>query len=171
MLGTSSKVLQACQELSDRTDLVAISGCNAVAEYLSEKTKLGRDINYHWAIRNILDKLADQAKNKRRVYLDGYEANLWQWLCWARDNALGGFNLTKRQWVAIRGRVAQAAGVKMPHNALRHSFCSYHVALHGDAGKTATLLTHRGNVSILYEHYKGNAKKADAVKHFGILPG
>lgn len=34
-------------------------------------------------------------------------------------------------------------------------------ALEGDAGKTATLLTHRGNVSILYAHYKGNASRAD----------
>jgi hypothetical protein len=92
-------------------------------------------------------------------------------LRWARDNAADGFALTKRQWDNVRGLVPKVAGVKMPHNALRHSFCSYHVALHGDAGKTATLLTHRGNVSILYEHYKGNCKMADGVAYFGILPG
>ena len=105
---------------------------------------------------------AEHAKNKRRVYLDSHEPNLWKWLEWAKANAPEGFNLTKRQWDDIRGKVATAAKVKMPHNALRHSFCTYHVALHGDAGKTATLLTHKGNVSILYEHYKGNANNADA---------
>ena len=28
--------------------------------------------------------------------------------------------------------------------SVRHSFCTYHVALYGDAGRTATLLTQRG---------------------------
>jgi site-specific recombinase XerD len=114
--------------------------------------------------------LATIAKNKRRVYLDGYEPNLWVWLDWAREHAPTGFSLTKRQWDALRGKVAEAAGVKMPHNALRHSFATYHVALHGDAGKTATLMTHRGNVAILYEHYKGNASRAEAEGYFGIEP-
>lgn len=113
---------------------------------------------------------ADQTKNKRRVYLDGYEGNLWIWLEWARNNAPEGFQLTKRQWDEKRVRVADKAKVKLPHNCLRHSFCTYHVALHGDAGKTATLLTHRGNVSILYEHYKGNASREDAEVWFGITP-
>jgi len=58
----------------------------------------------------------------------------------------------------------------MSHNALRHSFFSYHVALDGDAGKTTTLLTRRGNVAILYAHYKGNASKADAEKYFETQP-
>jgi hypothetical protein len=58
----------------------------------------------------------------------------------------------------------------MPHNALRHSFCTFHCALYGDAGKTATLLTHRGNVAILYQHYKGNAGRPDAERYFGIMP-
>jgi hypothetical protein len=60
------------------------------------------------------------------------------------------------------------ATTTMPHNALRHSFCTYHVALYGDAGNTATLLTHRGNVSILYEHYRGNATRKQAQQWFGL---
>ena len=114
---------------------------------------------------------ADIAKNKRRVYLDGYEDNLWQWLEWARKNARHGFELSKRIWDEYRGKLARIAGVRIPHNGLRHSFCTYHVALYGDAGKTATLLTHRGNVSILYEHYRGNASREEAKEYFGILPG
>jgi len=113
---------------------------------------------------------ADQAKNKQRVYLDGHEQNLWEWLNWAKKNAGEGFSLTKRQWDAVREKIYTDAKVKMPHNALRHSFCTYHVALYGDAGKTATLLTHRGNVSILYEHYKGNASRSDAEKYFSLTP-
>ena len=113
---------------------------------------------------------AENAKNNQRSYLDGHEANLWTWLNYAKKNAPNGFNLTKRQWDGLRAKVAKLAKIKMPHNALRHSFCTYHVALHGDAGKTATLLTHKGNVSILYDHYKGNTNKATAGEYFNILP-
>jgi integrase len=113
---------------------------------------------------------ANIAKNKRRVYLDGHEPNLWYWLEWAKKNEPTGFNIKKHHWDKLRGKVAKKAGVKMPHNVLRHSFCSYHVALKGDAGKTATLLTQRGDVSILYEHYKGNASKGEAKKFFAVKP-
>jgi site-specific recombinase XerD len=113
---------------------------------------------------------AENAKNRRRQFVDGHEGNLWDWLEWARDHAPGGFELPDRQWNSLRGKVAKEAGVVMPHNALRHSFCTYHCALFGDAGRTATLLTHRGNVSILYEHYKGNATRPDAERYFGIRP-
>jgi integrase len=113
---------------------------------------------------------ASHAKNKRRVYTDGYPDNLWAWLEWAEKNSPEGFNLSKRMWDRRRGQVAKKAGVKMPHNALRHSFCTYHVAMEGDAGKTATLLTHRGNVAILYEHYRGNATREEGEAYFGIRP-
>jgi site-specific recombinase XerD len=113
---------------------------------------------------------AVNAKNKRRIYIDGHPDNLWEWLNWAKKNAPEGFALSKRLWDRRRGQIQQKANITMPHNALRHSFCTYHVALHGDAGKTATLLTHRGNVSILYEHYKGNTSKAQAEKFFNISP-
>ncbi|MCK4982453.1 MAG: tyrosine-type recombinase/integrase [Victivallaceae bacterium] len=111
------------------------------------------------------------AKNKRRVYLDGHEPTLWHWLEWAKKNAPGGFEIKKHRWDTLRAKVAKKANITMPKNALRHSFCSYHVALKEDAGKTATLLTQRGDVSILYEHYRGNATNADAKKFFGIAPG
>ena len=47
-----------------------------------------------------------------------------------------------------------AAGMKeWPHNALRHSFGSYHLAFYGDAIKTATQMGHRDS-SIVHNHYK-----------------
>jgi hypothetical protein len=113
---------------------------------------------------------AVNAKNKRRVYIDGHPDNLWKWLSWAKKYSPEGLSLSKRLWDRRREQVQEKANVKMPHNALRHSFCTYHVAQNGDAGKTATHLTHRGNVSILYEHYRGNATKSDAEKYFDITP-
>lgn len=300
MVGSPESVLIACKEYAGKTQLIPCKPEKAVTEYLHEKAALGRDINYHRAIRKILNRLtsrfpavfenwtpevarewaielgskpssyapvtiknhikgssafcewaidrrylainpfektpipdvimpepeflsiadieklfdtaknnfphaiaymaigafagvrssatarlesdaidfekkgilirAQNAKNKRRVFIDGHEPNLWLWLDWAKKNAPHGFDLTKRQWDKVREHLYKKAKVKMPHNAFRHSFCSYHVALHGDAGKTATLLTHRGNVAILYEHYKGNATKAEGEKYFSIVP-
>ena len=113
---------------------------------------------------------ADAAKNKRRIYIDGHPGNLWQWLEFAKKNAPEGFSMSKRLWDRRKEQLARKTKFRMPHNALRHSFCSYHVALHGDAGKTATLLSHRGNVAILYEHYKGNTTRVAAKDYFSICP-
>ncbi|MBN1864684.1 MAG: hypothetical protein JW808_07265 [Victivallales bacterium] len=164
----TKKLFLAAQESYPQT--VAYLALGAFAGIRSSSTaQLGMEgINFEQ--RGILI-MASQAKNKRRVYLDGHEPNLWAWLEWARDHAPEGFSLTKRQWDRIRRELASEAKVKMPHNALRHSFCTYHTALYGDAGRTATLLTHKGNVSILYEHYRGNASKPQAQEYFSVFPG
>lgn len=125
--------------------------------------------NIDFEQRGILIR-ADAAKNKRRIFIDGHPENLWQWLAFAKKTAPKGFSLSKRLWDRRKEQLAKKTNFRMPHNALRHSFCSYHVALHGDAGKTATLLSHRGNVAILYEHYKGNVARAEAEKYFSICP-
>jgi integrase len=124
---------------------------------------------YNFKERGILIP-ALAAKNKRRIYTDGHPANLWAWLRWAKKHAPDGFTLSKRMWDRRREQIRELAGLTMPHNAFRHSFCTYHVALLGDAGRTATLLTHRGNVSLLYEHYRGNATRAAGEAYFGIMP-
>lgn len=51
----------------------------------------------------------------------------------------------------------------------RHSFATYHVALHRDPGNTALLISHK-NQNILYEHYLGVATKKDAEQYFEIKP-
>lgn len=55
-------------------------------------------------------------------------------------------------------------------NAIRHSFGSYHYALHGDAMKTARLLGHKSNDDVLFSHYRALATKTKAQKYFGIIP-
>jgi integrase len=56
-----------------------------------------------------------------------------------------------------------------PANALRHSFASYHYALHQDAAKTAAQLGH-SDTDILFEHYRELVTPADAKKFFAIKP-
>jgi hypothetical protein len=77
--------------------------------------------------------------------------------------------MTARQYLNEKSAAFARAGVENPGNVLRHSFCSYHVAMHRDAARTAVLLTHTSPV-MLYRHYKGKATAADAGKWFSIMP-
>jgi integrase len=53
-------------------------------------------------------------------------------------------------------------------NGLRHGFCTYHFALHGNENLTAA---QAGNSpSVIHQAYKGLATKADAEKWFALLP-
>jgi len=56
-----------------------------------------------------------------------------------------------------------------PKNALRHSFVTYHVALHRNSGKTALIVSHRDQ-DCLYRHYLGIATQKDATAYFKIYP-
>lgn len=108
-------------------------------------------------------------KTRRRFFVQGFEENLWAWLePWRSVQVLPGW--ISSHAIKMRRRIYEKAGVEFPHNAGRHSFCTYHVALHGNAERTATLLTHRGSVSTLYDHYRGNATQADARAYFSIMP-
>ena len=57
-----------------------------------------------------------------------------------------------------------------PHNAMRHTFATMHLAAHQDPGKTAFELGHRGDPSLLYRHYRGLATKADAERFWATSP-
>ena len=64
----------------------------------------------------------------------------------------------------------RAAGITIwPHNAARHSFATYHLALHQDAPRTAHELGH-ANPAMLYQHYRNLATPADARAYFDIRP-
>lgn len=55
-------------------------------------------------------------------------------------------------------------------NAMRHSFGSYHFALHGNSIETARLLGHKADDNVLFAHYRALATKSQAESYFGILP-
>ncbi len=55
-------------------------------------------------------------------------------------------------------------------NAMRHSFGSYHYALHGNSMETARLLGHRANDQVMFDHYRALATKDAAQKYFAIRP-
>jgi integrase len=64
----------------------------------------------------------------------------------------------------------QAAGINhWPHNALRHSFASYHLARHQDAAKTALELGHAESVT-LFRHYRELVRPDEASAFWAIFP-
>lgn len=55
-------------------------------------------------------------------------------------------------------------------NAMRHSFGSYHYALHGNPLETSRLLGHKASDQVLFDHYRALATKAQAEAYFAIRP-
>jgi integrase len=56
-----------------------------------------------------------------------------------------------------------------PHNAMRHCFASYYLAMHQDQNKTALQLGHR-DTNLLYNHYRNLVTKPDAEQYWSIKP-
>lgn len=56
-----------------------------------------------------------------------------------------------------------------PHNGLRHSFASYHLAAFGDAIKTATILGHK-DPGVVHNHYKALVQKSEAMRFWALRP-
>lgn len=69
----------------------------------------------------------------------------------------------KELWLPVNGDA-------WPHDALRHSFASYHLARHGDAGKTALQMGHR-STDMLFRHYRELVPPQEAEKFWTIAPG
>lgn len=58
----------------------------------------------------------------------------------------------------------------LPHNALRHTFATYHLAHHQDAAYTSLQLGHQGNSRLLFNHYAGLATPAQGKEYWEIKP-
>jgi integrase len=136
---------------------------------------------------------AEKTKKRRRQWIEGLPDNLWAWL---ERTPKAAFDLTHRQFMHRRSEALKRAGLLIeaddiayenrkreergeprvkwkpkcpPKNCFRHSFATYHVALHRDAGKTALIMSHR-NQQILFQHYLGIATKERAERYFQIRP-
>jgi integrase len=71
---------------------------------------------------------------------------------------------------ALFRKAHRAAGIAVwPKNALRHSFASYHLALHQDAAKTALLLGHMESRT-LFAHYRELVTRENAKSYWKIFP-
>lgn len=66
-------------------------------------------------------------------------------------------------------RLREEARVPSIHNAMRHSFASYHLAMHQDASKTAFELGHT-KPDLLYRHYRNLVTKTQAQHYWSLTP-
>jgi integrase len=114
----------------------------------------------------LIDVKAEKAKTAQPRWVLMSD-NLIEWLLPHRK-AHGSVVPRGRKYFIKRAR--QRAGMKeWGRNALRHSFCSYHLALHEDAALTAARAGHM-DTKMIYRHYNNRVKKAAAEAYFGIMP-
>ena len=106
-----------------------------------------------------------QTKTRRKRFVD-ISDNCLEWLKLGAKLPIPNQN---HQWAALMVKVKAELGYdKWPHDALRHSFCSYYLAAHENAAKTALQAGH--TESILFKHYRKLVKKEQAEKFWNIFP-
>lgn len=110
------------------------------------------------------------AKARRQRYVE-IVPNLRAWLDQLNpgkpeERICRGLKLERQR---MKKAMLKAAGIRWPHNAARHSYATYHLALHQDPGRTSLMLGHQSQ-ALLFEHYRGLATKEEAEAFFGIVP-
>lgn len=125
-----------------------------------------------WAAVKLTERVvivgAEVAKKRSRRVVDIPDA-LAAWLspCVGRKGPVVDATNFRKNQDALR----TAAGIKeWPHNALRHSFGSYHLAMFGDAVRTAAQMGHR-DVGVLHASYKALVTKQEAERFWALRPG
>lgn len=68
----------------------------------------------------------------------------------------------------LEPKPGQKVTVKRKANGLRHAFCTYHLAAHGN--ENATALQAGTSPQMLFRHYRGLAKKSEAEQWFAVAP-
>ncbi len=126
---------------------------------------------------------AAMAKTREGRIIEGLPETLWRWIpkaadapdkpvCPAQSQYLiraiqiaGGFY--KRGY----GRAGTWEKLRhWPHDATRHSFATYALALSNDAAKVALWLGHKRDSVMLFKHYRGLTTRAEAERYFAIAP-
>ena len=109
---------------------------------------------------------AVKIKTRRRYYVDGLPDNLWPWLAKTPESC---WHLTTSDYMHLKSAMFAGADIAHPHNCLRHSFATYHLAAHKSPGRTATILCHSSEKK-LWERYNGKATQTDGLRYFTISP-
>lgn len=139
---------------------------------------------------------ASIAKTEKREVIDGLEENFWAWWsAYAPENGLLRPKNHGPRWDRIRVLAAvenrakadelaqlpikvllrlpesRAALKTWPWNARRRTFCTYHVAKHQSAAKTALIMRHRGSAYTLHNSYRGlGVTPEQGQEYFKIMP-
>jgi integrase len=113
--------------------------------------------------------VSSKIAKKRQTRYVTMPDNLSAWLLPYRQTS--GFVAPQgEKWRSRFDNVRAKAGIRWPNNAMRHAFASHHIAMFEDAPRTAHLLGHHADTSMLFEHYRSLIKKEDAEKYWQIMP-
>lgn len=117
---------------------------------------------------NTIEVKAPVAKKEKRRFV-AISANLRAWLL-PYDQIAGAVVASPQIHRSGVEKARGGAGItEWPENAGRHSFASYHLAEHKDAGKTAFELGHP-DPRQLYADYRALVKEKDAHTYWSITP-
>ena len=110
---------------------------------------------------------SDKAKTRSRRLVP-ILPNLRAWLAPYAERQGKVWADSERARKRARREMLKASGVKWKDNGLRHSFCSYRLAVTHDAAKTS--LEAGNSPQMIFQHYRELVKPADALAWFGVLP-
>jgi integrase len=114
----------------------------------------------------LIEVTAKNAKSARRRFVR-IQPNLAKWL---QPYAQLSGNITSSKYRELLDAARRAAGIEQwPHNALRHSFASYHLARFNDAAALALELGHT-NSNLVFQHYRQLVKPKQAERYWNIAP-
>ena len=102
-------------------------------------------------------------KRKKRINQIAENALVWLTLC------KGDGIIVPKNYMNRLRHVRKKIGLKYFQNSMRHSFASYHVAMHEDAAKTAFMLGHP-DANLLYNTYRELIGHEDAKRYWDIIP-
>lgn len=177
-------------------ELVAHEIVQLIAGVRSDDEMAGFDASFvHPQNREVVIPAA-VAKTGAREVIDGLEDNFWAWWTayapakgllrpkyhgprWERLRVLATIDDQMRAdqlgllpiKVLLNLPEARAALRRWPWNARRRTFCTFHVAKHQSAAKTALIMRHRGSAYTLHNSYRGLGVTQDqGAKYFEIMP-
>ena len=110
---------------------------------------------------------ASIAKDGETRIIEPMAPNLVEWIKFIGSSCLSPLPLRnlKRRWERAREVVGH-----WPHDAMRHSYASYHFAMYRDSGLTAKNLGHP-NPTLLRKDYNNAVTWVQAMGFWSIVPG
>ncbi len=66
--------------------------------------------------------------------------------------------------------IVELAKINWTRDVMRHTFASYHLAQHENAGATALQLGHHGDTTVLFNHYRNLVRRKDAGRFWNLRP-
>ncbi len=129
------------------------------------RAEIGRLVGSQVDLDRKIIMLSSEVTKTRRRRVIHIPDNAVEWLkaFWPSDGLFIPAQMARR-----RGLLCKAVGVRIPKNALRHSYVSYAVELTRDAAHVAEQCGH--SLTVLQNSYKNIATPDDAARWFSIVP-